>query len=348
MYREITDVHNIETSQKELSKKLNHELRVTKHRVIGYPSGYFEADVRFAAKTGTDVLWWYGSLSENGEAFVNFFGHGNPQDTKTLYIDLQFNFPRREFDRRHGGVFVEETGSGSVLLAHRGIVTRGKSRVKKSLLLEEADVSAQEVYSDLAPGVTEVLLVAPIGDNSLSNKIEDFSLEMRRAASAVMGGNNAENNSSGKKLGSMKSNLFDSALREYFDEFIGKAKFNGKRNGNMDCRHGAIVKSLRKTVDGYGEIKKSGAIDLAVIKPNQIWLFEVKTGANTQSIYTGIGQLYIHGAVLSRKFAGKKIKKYLVIPASPLDKDRVRMRDELGINVVTFSQNGENYRFTNI
>lgn len=335
MYLELTDLGRIKEAQKVLSKQLVKELPYKSKRTIGYPSGYFEAEVRFAKKKGDDISWWLGIQHQvnNCAVYLNLFGRGNPESDNTLLIDLQFNFSFEKFTRSHGGVFIKDTQADKIVLGHRGIVTRGKSRVPRELLLQEADVSMENVVSDIKPGVAEVFMVTPIDKNGVISDIREFATEIRRAASCVMISDpNDDKSASNKKL-----SFFDSALKEYFDEFAGKTTLS--RTGGqvkMDCHHGTIVRALRDKFNKNGSVCKSQAIDLAVKTADKILLFEVKTCANSQSIYTGIGQLYIHGATLSRKFPDKKVVRYLVLPISPKNGVQQTALKELGIHLMPF------------
>ena len=77
-------------------------------------------------------------------------------------------------------------------------------------------------------------------------------------------------------------------------------------------------------------------IDLVIETEKEIMLFEVKTGSDSQSIYTGIGQLYFHAAALSRKFPDKPVVRYLVIPIISTENNRETILNELGIEIITF------------
>jgi hypothetical protein len=60
--------------------------------------------------------------------------------------------------------------------------------------------------------------------------------------------------------------------------------------------HGKVVTALNKEYSGKGRTYKSRAVDLAVEQKSRALLFEVKTGADPQSIYTAIGQLSVHAS----------------------------------------------------
>lgn len=113
---------------------------------------------------------------------------------------------------------------------------------------------------------------------------------------------------------------------------------NYQRDGkvSVDRVHGHVVKALREKLAGSGKAFKSGAMDLVFETGEAIRLFEVKTEADSQSLYTGIGQLVLHGAALRRKFPEKRISQILVVPASYAPARRARFRQELAIDLVSF------------
>jgi hypothetical protein len=345
MFIEITDSKEIKRAQDEMSAKLKKQFPYAQERVVGWPSGHFSAQVRFAGKSGVETYWWYTGISNDKQSEYNLFGRGNPNDSKLLLIDLQFNFPVVIFNRKLGGVFVRDIGRGKTLLGHRGIVTRGKSRVPRELLLQEANITPLTITSDKSPNEVDVLLVAPIDDSDLGKQISEFAIEVRRAAYLVMGDTPSDTTSksktkTGKALPPAKSPL-DVALNGYYDEFIGKTIISRAAQVTMNCRHGTVVKALRDELKSRGEQFKSVAMDLVVETDKEVFLYEVKTGSDSQSIYTGIGQLYFHAAALTRKFPGKNVVRHLVIPFAPAAANREKVCKELGIKIVTFNLSGQ-------
>lgn len=345
MFIELTDTKEIKRAQGEMAAKLKKQFSYKQERVIGWPSGHSTNQVRFAGKSGVDSCWWYTGLSDDKQNVQNLFGRGNPNDSKLLLIDLQFNFPIESFSRMQGGVFVRDVRSGKTLLGHRGIVTRGKSRVPRELLLQEADLTPLTIASEKSPNEVDVLLVAPIDDVNMGKQISDFAIEVRRAAYSVMSENQSDTTSRSKwskpLSAAAKKSPLDVALSGYYDEFVGKTIIRRAAQVTMNCRHGSVVKTLRAKLKAIGAQYKSVAIDLVVETESKVLLFEVKTGSDSQSIYTGIGQLYFHAAALARKFPKKQVVRHLVIPFAPAAANREKVCKELGIKIVTFNLTGQ-------
>lgn len=194
--------------------------------------------MNFEPGVGDDLLWWSSEKSENGEAMINLIGRGNPEASAHLLIDLQFNVPIKKFGRSHGGTFLQDVESGAVLLAHRGIVTRGKSRVPKDLLFGEASIKTTSVVTE--KGEIDLLLVASLDSENLLEDLSSFAREMRRAAETVMGGAGHS-----KKPAVKAGAELDARLGAYFEEFSGKRRISRRQAVIFEVRHGSVVKELK-------------------------------------------------------------------------------------------------------
>jgi hypothetical protein len=92
----------------------------------------------------------------------------------------------------------------------------------------------------------------------------------------------------------------------------------------------------------HGEPRKSRAVDLAILGKRKSFLFEVKTSADTTSLYTAIGQLQLHAQALSKIFSGRPLKKVLVIPAAPKAHIQKALEQALGIYILTYRWGAKN------
>ncbi|MFM0182675.1 hypothetical protein PQR52_29665 [Paraburkholderia aspalathi] len=344
----MTDQREILRLLKQLKRGATAKTRKGTTRKIGYPSGHFHDTVRFAAGDGADVAWWFSGLAPRSGDQINLVGRGDYSSEDALLIDLQFNFDKDEFNRTKGGAFVVDD-TGRAFLAHRGIVTRGTSRVPKGLLLQEADVSQVRATSSVKPYAVDLLIVAPLDTPDLLDVISAFAAEMRRAAGEVMG-NDYVRRPRGMKGPIPKNGQspFDVALSDYFDEFTGKALAKRKRSVEMEWKHGRVVKALRAHVNRAGDAYKSREMDLVVVTPKDVWLFEVKTSADSQSIFTAIGQLVFHGAALEKLFPNKKVVRHLVVPVEQKENRRHAFCEQLGLKVVTYTLKDDGATFQGV
>jgi hypothetical protein len=77
------------------------------------------------------------------------------------------------------------------------------------------------------------------------------------------------------------------------------------------------VRAIRDTFGKAAEMLKSQAIDLTVVLPKCVYLFEIKTSSTPQHIYTAIGQLTAHAPVVARYAPDRKLVRVIVLPQLP-------------------------------
>lgn len=328
-YREVEDPRRLARFSRQLTAKIRSQLPVRRKKTVGYPSGRAEVFVNFASEHGEDVLWWSSELSPNGEAYVNLIGRGNPDSSAYLLIDLQFNVPVKKFGRSHGGAFVEHIETGAVILSHRGIVTRGKSRVKRDALFLETTEELSLVAT--SSGATRLFLVASLDSKRLIDDISSFSSEIRRSAAVVM-----EDGSRVGQRSLKEASQIDQKLVEYFDEFSGKRRLPSREEVVVEVRHGAVVRELMLQFQKSGEAMKSQQVDFAMKSRRHIMLFEVKTSIRPGDLYTAIGQLSLHGVAASEQFPRSEVRKVMVIPSGPSEVTCRRIESSLGIEILTY------------
>jgi hypothetical protein len=279
-------------------------------------------------------------LSEDKNTAGSFFGHGEPGSNASLNIDVQFNLPIVQFSRRSGGAFLQHVSTNRVVLAHRGIVTLGHGRVPKADLFSEMAATVRE--ADTRDGTDEFLLIGELESSTLVNDIDAFSTELRRSVRAIKGGKaRAAKTGAAPKNRSNTSFTPSGRLRQYFDEFSGDRQLKARRKSVADCYHGTVVRTIRDTYDAATQTLKSQAIDLTVIKSNRVYLFEVKTSSDPQSVYTAIGQLTAHAPIVSDYFPGKTLVKVMVLPEQTNQRLCNLLKDHLHIRLLTFTRSAQ-------
>ena len=92
-----------------------------------------------------------------------------------------------------------------------------------------------------------------------------------------------------------------------------------------------------------GSSQKAQAIDLAIVAA-QVELFEVKTSARSTDVYTGVGQLLIHGECI-RELLELPVRRNLVLPELPRASYAKHVTTVGGINIVTYKKDGRGYTF---
>jgi hypothetical protein len=352
MYVELTEMEEIRAARDDLVEAVAKEFKNRQVRTIGYPAGSFKDEVRFNSGQGDNVAWAYSGLDRKTGYPLFFCGRGDPETEETLNIDLQFNFPKKKFSRQFGGAFVRDLESGLVLLAHRGIVTRGKSRVPKALLLQETTERLQPVSVLGRKAELDLFIAGPVsGGTDVMRLISDFSFEIRRAATAVMDGRQSGPTRRSKVNGVVspgrksRQSKLDAALSEFFSEFEGETKVSVRKTVIRKCRHGAVVRALREALSDQGKIMKSAQMDLVLFRKSQALVFEVKTSNTSTATYTAIGQLVLHSSLVNQLYPALKVSRHIVLPDTPSPHLQNRLRDELGFGVVTYDDDGDKVKF---
>jgi hypothetical protein len=88
-------------------------------------------------------------------------------------------------------------------------------------------------------------------------------------------------------------------------------------------------------------------IDLAAIYESRTDLYEVKTSADTQNIYTAVGQLMIHGEGI-KTLLGQPVRRFLVLPELPRKDFLKPIAKALDGGIITYRRHNRGYTFTGL
>jgi hypothetical protein len=338
-YEEVENPREIRRLNRLLSEKLRQQLRYSETRTIGYPQGSFRDRVHFRQRRGEGIFWWSGRISEDDNRIaLNFFGHGAPSGNASLNIDVQFNLPVEDFSRSRGGSFLRHVPTNTVVLAHRGIVTLGHARIRKSALF--ADMVATLREADTSNGVAEFLIIGDLDSRTLVDDIDTFAIELRRVVKSIKSDSEIRRQQRTAHAESRRKPSAPrlGALRRYFDEFSGKRKFKIASKGVADCYHGTVVRKLRDSFLDAVEFLKSREIDLIVRTRKKVLIFEVKTSTHPQYVYTAIGQITVHTPSIRQFIPDVAIERVIVLPGKPAAHLYDILSNQLGIRVLTFDR----------
>jgi hypothetical protein len=283
-------------------------------------------------------LYWSGGLSKNRTVAQSLFGHGTPGALAQLYIWVQFNLPVATFSRRFGGAFLRHLPTNRIVLAHRGIVTLGHGRVSQSIVFRDMDATLREAQT--SKGIRKFLLIGEMDSSTLIEDISQFATELRRVVQQpkITGGLPSKNPPD--TAGRARTGWL-SKLRNYFDEFSGERTVKARKEAVADCYHGAVVRALRVAFENARQVLKSREIDLTVITSKRAFLFEAKTSATPQDIYTAIGQLTAHAPVVAKYTKRLPLTKVIVLPEKPSERYTELLTKTLGICIVTFRRSAQ-------
>ena len=142
-------------------------------------------------------------------------------------------------------------------------------------------------------------------------------------------------------LSKEKNKLFTATTVKFFSsEFKGKKKIKSKQAVEANVSHGLVVDHLKQFIDQSisGSFTfNTQKIDLALeINDSLVRIYEVKTSTDTQSIYTAVGQLFMHTA------GAENIERWLVVPGPDQNTDLINCLSALNIFVLWYEL-GENF-----
>ncbi len=360
----VTDVTEISRLNKQLAKQLRATLQYDEIREITYPAGHHTGTVYFEAQVGTGVRAWSPYITP--DKLLNLVLSADPGSSKRIEIAVQLNFPAGTYNRRVAGAFVKD-GNGDIFVAHRGKLTKGNAGLPKDKVFREFAASTVEAADN--GNISKVILIAGLKDPDLTERLWAFAEEAREVATrlgeelrgygqsqstgetlsgrAVTGVPEGESgaDADGQQPLSPAGHLLK--LRGYFDEYSGEVRTKGHGGGKRTVEHGAVVRALELLLRERGSSQKAQAIDLAIVAASTVDLFEVKTSSRTTDVYTGVGQLVIHGECI-KELLGSEVKRYLVLPGEPKASHSKAISGEVGIKVVTYQKKDSQYQFTGL
>jgi len=348
----VTDIDEIARLNRQLGKALAKTFGHKEVREITYPAGHHSGTVYFEASSGVDVRAW-SPRSEPGK-LLNFVLAGAPRSNKWIEITVQLNFPAGTYNRRMAGAFVRDD-SGEIFVAHRGKLTKGKAGLPKDHVFRE--FSSRTVRAEDLGKISRVILISELDDPALADRLWDFAVEAREVAIKLgeeLHGGGAHPSPPDSGSVSDDTDEWPPApterllrLRAYFDEYSGETTHKGHGGGKRTVEHGDVVRALEALLRSRGTSQKAQAIDLALVATAEVDLFEVKTSARTTDVYTGVGQLLIHGECI-RELLGLPVKRHLVLPEKPKASHGKHISRKGDTNIVTFQKVGGSYRFSGL
>lgn len=350
-FKVITDIDKVARLNRRLGKQLAKVFRVTRRREITYPSGHHTGNVYFELPSGTNVRAW--SPSTNDGKLGNFLLTGDPAAHNWMEIDVQLNFPAGTYNRRMAGAFVSDE-NGDIFVAHRGKLTKGRAGLKKAKVFREFAARTIQAQDDNC--TSTLILLTALDDPALADRLWEFAEEAREVATRIgaeKDGLEEDDDAhptgrpvprSPKKPPKNRDPIL--TLRDYFDEYAGEGHSKGHGGGKRTVEHGDIVRDLEAQMKAKGLSQKAQAIDLAIVA-KVVDLFEVKTSSRTTAVYTGVGQLLIHGECI-HELLELPVRRHLVLPAEPRGSHGRHISNRADIRIITFTKDGSSYRFNKL
>lgn len=292
--------------------------------VIGYPGGNSTLPL-YAA--GQDRLYYSYSKPRDDlpiRRHWNSFGvfqRGASAQTITVEINIPVDGNRPMV----AGFFATDPRVGATFLMHNGAVGGGRKGIGQEAFLGFAGMD--EITASTSNGERRGLVIGNVRDPNLAALIWNYVLLVKEFKERAVTGT----------LPHQDAN--DTGDPSYDPEYWGQK--SGKRvTFDYIAYHGLVVHQLRRELEAKRTVDErignSRLIDLYVQKgPERVAVYEVKTSVDRQSLYTGIGQLLVHGS-------SGTVKRILLLPAEEsLPHDVASAIAELGIEARRFEIEGE-------
>ena len=323
MLRLLEEISEKTAAQKKLQRLLHNDLPTHDERTIGWPGGHATGFVYHDSS-----IWTQSHEITQGTTPRYWNAFGIYLESGSLDVGVEINIPTVTNTRKVAGFFAADE-SGTIYLMHSGGIGGGKRGVGKSAFLTWSHsrlVGAVDRAGDVRYG----LIIAPLIPRKLGAGVARFVMRVAGFREAVR--------DEGVVQGFRDSG---SSYDTYSQEFSGKKR--GKRVQEFEYLswHGHIVDALYTWVMGRKKnddvIANDAFRDLYVKRDGHIReLYEVKTSVDRQSLYTGLGQLSVHG--------DHRCKRTLVIPRGKLPADIMKSLKRQGVRVLRFSIRGHKVR----
>lgn len=326
----ITNAKEIRAAMRQLRAQLKAAAEPRRTHEIGFPGGRDTAGLYVLRAHGI----WLSSIGDAPNRYWNGFGHVMPEERGTLPLDVEINVPREGIHRNIGAVFLRGP-RGRVLLAHRGRIGGGAKGVGAEAFWGRYDDQAVEV--DDGDRASRVVVLGSLGDRRLLDSIADFVMTVAEVKAAVRA-----DKADGADKATTKAPRRAPSREVFVPEFEGTAMRRASA-AEAVWHHGAVVRHLEAAVKaaGFGT-RNDKHRDLVAGRRGREIVFEVKTEATPQSVYTGVGQL-VFGAPRRRR--GQTAA--LVLP-EPLPRGlKARLRPE-AIEVIGYRWVEERVAFTGL
>ena len=306
MFQYLESRAEIVQAQKVLEKTIRREFRDEETKNIGYPGG-----TEISASILTNGVFWFWTKHHRNAGTprkLNWFGVlGKEKHGVSITVEINIAYAGR--DDQAGGYFARDSDTGRVYLLHSGRVGGGTKGVGKEAFLTYALLNGYELVEtvDSFGDSRHGLIVMPVeGRGAVQSALRYVSIV--RAFKVAARGGALVTKEFRKKI---------SEFSNYYREARGRRKGLRKRQFDYISRHGDIVDALyewrkSKPMPPRSRFVKTILLDMGLATGKKlVEVFEVKSSADRQVIYSAIGQLMVHGVE-------KSCRRVIVLPEGPL------------------------------
>ncbi|BFP40450.1 hypothetical protein FGF1_12950 [Flavobacteriaceae bacterium GF1] len=299
--------------------------------LTGHQGNSFNKEVKYSKEL--DIWWDMGDYSEgnSGVRYWNAFGIGKPKPNKLAYIVCEINYPLEGINKRIAANWVRD--GKDMLLVHNGNIGGGRKGVGKSGFIEHYNGTFERVDAE---GLSdEVTILGNLNDFQLPYQIKNFVYEVDRIKKLIV-----------QRKFPTEITLAEQVKHSFNEEFVGTKEYMGKKGRiSVTANHGLVVRHLKEKIEERGWlVANDQQRDLYVYnKKGKIeTVFEVKTSFISQTIFTGVGQLYVNSARLN-----PWPKMIFVIPEKP-NRNLTKTFKKLNIKILVYTWDKDKPKFKNI
>lgn len=307
----------------KMEQAIGHGAR-RERKTIGDRSGAISRNLFIREDLG---IWMAPSaVVERGYVWMPF-GVLPIQPSKNLSVVVQINRVGTPDGHPVAGTLAADP-SGAQWICHSGGVGGGRPGIGKRAFLAWSGIETVPVTTPNG-GSRRVIPLGRVGDPNLPHDIAAFVKQV----AAFKAGRRAP----ARRRGTRKPPPGLAAVTREPDQ---STTVEGRRGYEMHRLHGTLCNCL---IDAIASVRKDigndRARDLFVGKPQRPEIqFEIKPSSDTQSVYTAIGQLMLHGTQTPAR------RRVIVLPDPVKPPLRGSFR-KLGIELVTFSVTRGQVRF---
>jgi hypothetical protein len=290
MYSLLESKVEIANAQRSLEAAMREAFRNQLTTNIGYPGG---------TERGAEVIndgrhWFWSADYRDHNRRLNWFGRMPTVGTSSLEISVEINTPYEGRNNQVGGFFGRDNDSGRIYFFHSARIGGGTKGVSKEPFLTWTGHRLVEVF-DADGQPREGVLVMPVEGAGAARSAVLYVESIADFKQAVRAGKTS--------TPSFLAKL--DRLKTFYGEAHGRRQ--GQRRSDIDylSRHGEVVQSVHDWRQAAGlpsghQLFNDVLVDLGVMTRDLqlVEVYEVKTSVDRQSIYTAIGQLFVHGDAL--------------------------------------------------
>jgi hypothetical protein len=272
-------------------------------------------------------VWWredegfWSTLRPIENRYWVSFGTTDPLRTNALSIACEINPPLEGVNKSIAGMFATDSRR-RICLTHSGKIGGGRRGVGQTAFLEQfrgADAMAGITMPD--GSVRPMIVIGAVDDPSFPAQVGHFVREVERVKALLTA--TEDRRSTGAPPRTRFSPEFAGKRRPYLMEGAVEA----------DAKHGLVVEEIaRLLAERNRRYANDRNRDLYILdgRGRMTHLFEVKTGVDSTSVYTAVGQLMLNGEA-----EAAVPRRMLILPARP-DRKTAAALAKLGIEVVTY------------